>query len=255
MAPKTRLTAGLPQGLKPQNVVKSQSTAGCQVNGCKSQQTVHVLDQTFLKYNRFDVELCWVVFSLQLPGKEVTDDEMYGFQSLKNSIPTENLEAETLAVDEDAESNPQEHSMDAFSKMYEFFSSLWIGSDRPKKATRPHDCHREILSCQTNIDTAVRVEHFGDVVKAEPSGASFKPLNFCGQPTNAYITSATCRKCLGQNEGDLPSSFLAILHRLPSPVEKEELVKKQSNRGSGGSQAQSDLTGISQVRFRCVCGL
>ena len=166
---------------------------------------------------------------------------MYGFQSMRtystDNINTDNTEDDDLMAaalqNEELTKEATEHqNIDTFSKIYEFFSSLWSGEETQKKQPRTYDYHKEILPSTVQLDTALRVEHFGGVVEMESHGASFKPLNVCQQPTNVYISAATCRECLPHHQGELPSSFLAYLHRMWSPSERDEAVKKHANKAS-----------------------
>ena len=79
----------------------------------------------------------------------------------------------------------------------------------------------------------------------ESQGASFKPLNFCQQPTNVYISAATCCECLPLHQGELPSSFLAYLHRMWPPAERAEARKKQENKANNPTSKEE--TGLDET--------
>ena len=183
------------------------------------------------------------VFFWILQGEETPGDDLYGFQTMRtqssselNANITEDDDVIAAALQNEelsAGGGEEPQNMDTFSQMYEFFSSLWRGEEtKQRKRPQTYDYHREILPTSVQFDIGLRIEHFGTIVEPESQGASFKPLNFCQQPTNVYISAATCRECLPLHQGELPSSFLAYLHRMWPPAERAEARKKQQNKAS-----------------------
>ena len=173
--------------------------------------------------------------------EDTPGDDLYGFQTMRtqssnelnaNIMEDDDVMAAALQNEELSGGGSEEpQNMDTFSRMYEFFSSLWSGEEtQQKKRPKTYDHHREILSTSVHFDAGLRIEHFGTIVEPESQGASFKPLNFGQQPTNVYISAATCRECLPHHQGELPSSFLAYLYRMWPPAEKAEVRKKQQNK-------------------------
>ena len=174
-------------------------------------------------------------------GEETPGDDLYGFQTMRtqssnelnaNITEDDDIMAAALQNEELSGSGGEEpENMDTFSRMYEFFSSLWSGEEpQQKKRPKTYDHHREILPSSVHFDAGLRIEHFGTIVEPESHGASFKPLNFCQQPTNVYISAATCRACLPLLQKELPSSFLAYLYRMWPPAERAEVRKKHQNK-------------------------
>ena len=184
---------------------------------------------------------------------------MYGFQAMRtqssnelnaNITEDDDIMAAALQNEElSAGGGEEPQNMDTFSQMYEFFSSLWRGEEtKQKKRPQTYDYHREILPTSVQFDAGLRIEHFGTIVEPESQGASFKPLNFCQQPSNVYISAATCRECLPLHQGELPSSFLAYLHRMWPPAERTEARKKQQNKANTAtSKEETELDDTTTV--------
>ncbi len=177
--------------------------------------------------------------------KEIDDDDMYGYQSMKNenagSSDNDDLLASVLQTEE-FEALSEDKTADSFSRIFEFFASVWRGEETQKKTQRPRHCHVNILSTGIDLDASLRIEHFGEVVEPETLGASFKPLNFCQQPTNVYINRDTWCKLLGRNahSAQVPSSFLAFLRCIDSPIEKEDAMKKHNSKANASEGKEKD---------------